>query len=214
MPTSKLTQMVGYVKTKQLAVDAKLNVITNQVKKVNDNYQILISLKEQYEALEVEIAGLKTELETLEAKKEADGGKDSNNCEGMLGYENEGPGNGVTALYFDNEDFMGEAAVTQVDNQVDFQWENEEPAPGVNQDNFSIKWSAWLRVPVNGKYNFYTESDDGNQLLLNGKPIIKHFWSQTNKEGGNWLDAHIGNLRKNMKPGQVETNSEAGLIAA
>jgi hypothetical protein len=173
-----------------------------------------MNLKTQYEALEVEITELKTELEGLEAKKEADGGKDENNCEGMLGYENEGPGDGVVAAYYDNEDFMGDAEVNQVDNQVDFQWENEEPAPGVNQDNFSIKWSAWLRVPVNAKYNFYTESDDGNQLLLNGKPIIKHFWSQTNKEGGNWLDSHIGNLRKNMKPGQVETNSEAGLIAA
>ncbi len=47
-------------------------------------------------------------------------------------------------------------------------------------------------------------------MLLNGKPIIKHFWGETGKEGGNWLDSHIGNLRKNMKPGVEEFNSEAG----
>ena len=110
----------------------------------------------------MEIEKLKSEVEALEAKKEADGGKDPNNCEGMLGYENEGPGDGVKGSYYDNEDFMGEPATEKVDNLVDFMWENEEPAPGISQDNFSIKWSAWLRVPVNGKYNFYTESDDGN----------------------------------------------------
>lgn len=80
-----------------MAVDFKINTITNQLNKVNDDFQVLLNLKSQYEELEVEIEKLKTEVEGLEAKKEADGGKDPNNCDGMLGYENEGPGDGVKA---------------------------------------------------------------------------------------------------------------------
>lgn len=132
MPTSKLNQMVSYVKEKQQAVDFKINTISNQINKVDDNYNVLTKLKGQFDDLEAEIQVLKAEVEALVAKKEAEGGKDPNNCEGMLGYENEGPGDGLTGLYFDNEDFMGEPASEKIDNQVDFSWENEEPAPGIN----------------------------------------------------------------------------------
>jgi hypothetical protein len=38
MPTSKLNGMVVYIKTKQIAVDFKINLINNQVLRVNDNY--------------------------------------------------------------------------------------------------------------------------------------------------------------------------------
>ena len=119
----------------------------------------------------------------------------------MLGYENESPGDGITGQYFDNEDFIGEPEIEKTDNNINQSWDNEEPAENINQDNFSIRWSGWLRVPVTGKYNFYTESDDGNLLKLNGKIVIQHFWGQSAKEGGNWLVSHIGNLRKNMKQG-------------
>ena len=33
----------------------------------------------------------------------------------MLGYENEAPGDGVTGLYYDNEDFMGDHGHDRVD---------------------------------------------------------------------------------------------------
>jgi len=132
----------------------------------------------------------------------------------MLGYENEGPGDGIKSEYYDNEDFMGDSKVNKMESQVDFKWDNEEPSSGINQDNFSIKYKFWVRSPVKGKYTFYTESDDGHQLLMNGKPIIKHFWGETMKNGGNWLHSHIGNLRKNIKPGQIETTADAGTISA
>lgn len=34
----------------------------------------------------------------------------------MLGYENEGPGDGVIGMYYDNEDFIGQPAVERVEN--------------------------------------------------------------------------------------------------
>ena len=175
---------------------------------------MLVKLKQQYLDLEKDVKELKKEVDKLEEKKEAIGDKDPYNCDGMLGYENESPGDGITGIYYDNEDFIGEPKITKLDNQVDFSWDNEEPTTGINQDNFSIRWKFWLRVPVKGKYSFYTETDDGHQLKLNGKPVIRHFWGQTGKNGGNWLESHIGNLRKNMKPGVVETNVEAGSISA
>ena len=46
MPTSKLNQMVQQVKSKQLLVDFKINLINNQIIKVNDNYNTLLKLKD------------------------------------------------------------------------------------------------------------------------------------------------------------------------
>lgn len=162
VPTGKLIQMVKQIGKNQLEVDQKVNLIQAQITKLTDNYDILEKLKKQYTDLEVDIKALKAEVDKLEAKKEAIGDKDPYNCDGMLGYENESPGDGINAFYYDNEDFIGEPKVVKKDNQVDFSWDNEEPTEGINQDNFSIKWKFWLRVPVKGKYNFYSESDDGH----------------------------------------------------
>ncbi len=36
--------MIVYIKTKQIAVDFKINLINNQIIRVADNYQILLKL--------------------------------------------------------------------------------------------------------------------------------------------------------------------------
>lgn len=38
------------------------------------------------------------------------------NCDGMLGYENEGPGDGIKSEYYDNEDFMGDPKVKKTES--------------------------------------------------------------------------------------------------
>ena len=93
---------------------------------------MLLKLKQQYLDVDKDVKELKKEVDKLEEKKEAIGDKDPLNCDGMLGYENESPGDGISAFYYDNEDFIGDPKVIQNDNQVDFGWDNEEPISGIN----------------------------------------------------------------------------------
>jgi hypothetical protein len=54
---------------------------------------------------------------------------------------------------------------------VEFPWGNFDmplPIP------FSIIWKGNLVIPRDGTYTFYTESDDGSWLRIDGKEIIKN----------------------------------------
>jgi mono/diheme cytochrome c family protein len=39
-------------------------------------------------------------------------------------------------------------------------------------ENFAVRYRGQLKVPANGEYRFYTESDDGSQLLIDDKPVV------------------------------------------
>lgn len=73
------------------------------------------------------------------------------NCEGMLGYTKDTPGDGMLGEYYNNEDFLGNP-VEKEDIGVDFDWSGKAPMDNIPGDNFSIRWTTFLKVPVAGKY--------------------------------------------------------------
>ncbi|MFC1561275.1 glycoside hydrolase family 3 C-terminal domain-containing protein, partial [Candidatus Latescibacterota bacterium] len=62
--------------------------------------------------------------------------------------------NGLTVEYFNNLDFTGDPVRTRVDANVDVKWWDGVPFPGLENDNFSVRWTGELIVPVTGKYVF------------------------------------------------------------
>lgn len=62
--------------------------------------------------------------------------------------------------------------------------------PGAGTDLVSVRWSAQLLVPSTSTYNFYTNSDDGVRLYINGQAVIS-----------NWTDhggtVNIGTIQLN-----------------
>lgn len=86
-----------------------------------------------------------------------------------------GTGIGLTARYFANKEVAGGSAVTRVDPVVDFQWNGQPPAPGMEPYNFSARWEGWVEAPVAGTFTFYTMSDDGVRLWINGAPVIDNW---------------------------------------
>jgi len=40
------------------------------------------------------------------------------------------------------------------------------------EDNFAIRFTGYIDIPGDGKYSFYTVSDDGSKLLINDFPIV------------------------------------------
>ncbi|HEX7411104.1 MAG TPA: glycoside hydrolase family 3 C-terminal domain-containing protein [Bacteroidales bacterium] len=89
--------------------------------------------------------------------------------EGRTGY-------GLKAEFFKNTKLEGSPALTRIDSVLYFIWENKPPAPGIGKDNYSVRWSGSLTPTVTRKYTFFTASDDGVRLFIDGKKLIDN-WS-------------------------------------
>jgi hypothetical protein len=85
-----------------------------------------------------------------------------------------GTANGLSATYFDNLDFTG-TAVSRVDPTVDFTWASGAPVAGIAADTFSVRWTGQVEPPVTGTYTFYTVSDDGIRLWVNGQQLVNRW---------------------------------------
>jgi len=85
----------------------------------------------------------------------------------MLGYENEGMGDGLQAFYYNNENFEGNF-IKKIEKNIDFSVEGKSPLEGISFENFSIKWIGWLKIPATSKYTFIARSSDGHSLKING----------------------------------------------
>jgi glucose/arabinose dehydrogenase len=83
-------------------------------------------------------------------------------------------GTGLRAEYFDNQNFSG-ANVTRIDATVDFNWGTSAPVAGIGPDTFSIRWTGQVMPRYSETYTFYTTSDDGVRLWVNGQKLIDNW---------------------------------------
>ena len=84
------------------------------------------------------------------------------------------PGGGLLGTYFDNLNFTG-ASLTRFDPVVNFDWASGAPVPGIGADTFSVRWTGQVRAKVTGTHTFYTMSDDGVRLFVNGQAVIDNW---------------------------------------
>ena len=82
---------------------------------------------------------------------------------------------GLKGEYFNNQDFSGDPVLTRIDEQIDFEWGGGAPAPGIGDDNFSVRWTGKL-VPLSTfKYRIGMTSDDGIRLYIDDKLLVDHW---------------------------------------
>jgi hypothetical protein len=82
--------------------------------------------------------------------------------------------NGLSATYFDNSNLTG-AAVTRVDPTVDFVWGSASPAAGIGAETFSARWTGQIEPQFSETYTFYTVSNDGVRLWINGVRVVSNW---------------------------------------
>lgn len=80
---------------------------------------------------------------------------------------------GLKAEYFNNRNFSGQPALLRTDANIDFQWNSLAPAPAVQDDDFSVRWSGKLKAPETGKYTFGIRGNGPVRLWLDNKLIIE-----------------------------------------
>jgi hypothetical protein len=58
--------------------------------------------------------------------------------------------------------------LSRIDPSINFQWGGGSPDPNVNVDKFSARWVGHVECPVDANYTFYTNTDDGTRLFIDG----------------------------------------------
>lgn len=101
-----------------------------------------------------------------------------------------GNGGGLLGTYFNNSDFT-QQSLARTDGTVNFTWGNNAPAPQMGADTFSVRWTGQVQAQYSELYTFYTNSDDGVRLWVNGQQLINHWDNHgpTEDKGTIWLTA-------------------------
>ena len=106
---------------------------------------------------------------------------------------------GLSAEYYNSTDRKEAAVLERIDPTIDFLWPENPPAPGVQNDNFSVRWSGSLVAPVSGEYVFAAKADDRASVKIG-----KNTYEATYKG-----DGILGSVKlEARKPVPIEINFE------
>jgi PA14 domain len=100
-------------------------------------------------------------------------------------------GGGVKGQYFKGMNF-DTLVLTRVDPQINFNWGANAPDPAVGADNFSVRWTGEVEAAFTETYTFYTNSDDGVRLWIDGQPLVDAWVDQGATEYSGKIDLVAG----------------------
>ena len=133
----------------------------------------------------------------------------SKNCDGMLMYEEEKPGDGLIGHYYDNEVWLG-SFTERRDDEINFNWTGTSPIAKINPYTFSVKWIGYIMAPYTGEFTFSIDCDDGASLTINDKIIVSHNMHtathETKERTDRWLSSEI---KKKQNPNNNHSKSSS-----
>ncbi|MFA3783896.1 glycoside hydrolase family 3 C-terminal domain-containing protein [Melioribacteraceae bacterium 4301-Me] len=80
--------------------------------------------------------------------------------------------NGLNAEYYNNMNLSGVPKLERVDDEINFKWHGGSPDSLIEKDNFSVRWTGFLKAPKSGKYTITVTSDDGSRVFFNNELMI------------------------------------------
>jgi hypothetical protein len=101
-------------------------------------------------------------------------------------------GGGVKAQYYNGMNFDN-LVLTRIDPQINFNWGDPgSPDTSVNVDQFSARWTGEVEAAFTETYTFYTNSDDGARLWINGVQLVDSWVDQGATEHSGKIDLVAG----------------------
>lgn len=107
--------------------------------------------------------------------------------------------------YYNNTSLGGSPVLVRNDAAIDFNWGRGAPAPSVNADRFSARWTRTLDL-VPGRYRFTATCDDGVRLWVGNNLLIDHWYEHASETHSAEVDWPGGKL-----PVRMEYYEETGL---
>lgn len=98
---------------------------------------------------------------------------------------------GLTGEYFDHDDFT-DSKLVRTDRTIDFDWGSGSPSDQIASDSFSVRWTGQVQPTESATYTFYTQSDDGVRLWVNGQLLIDHWGGHAATEDRGSIDLSAG----------------------
>ena len=92
-----------------------------------------------------------------------------------------GAGGGLQGQYFDNQDLTS-PKLTRTDATINFEWGEGSPDASVAADTFSVRWTGQVQPRYSQTYTFYTRTDDGVRLWVNGVLLVDKWVDQSPTE--------------------------------
>jgi subtilisin family serine protease len=92
------------------------------------------------------------------------------------------PGSGLRGEYFNNAQLSGSPALVRTDPTINYDWASGSPHPTIPVDWFSVRWTGQVRAQYTQNYTFYTRTDDGVRLWVNGQLLIDKWVGQSSTE--------------------------------
>jgi hypothetical protein len=93
-----------------------------------------------------------------------------------------GQGTGLLGQYYANtfpaNPFIGSPLV-RTDAFINFDWDSSSPDPSIPNVNYTVRWVGIVQPLFNETYTFFTTTDDGVRLWVNGQLLIDHWVPQS-----------------------------------
>jgi hypothetical protein len=99
-------------------------------------------------------------------------------------------GNGLQGQYFSGMAFNA-PVLTHIDAAVNFNW-LDSPGTGVPSDQFSVRWTGQVEALYSEVYTFYTQSDDGVRLWVNGQQLVNNWTDHASVENSGSIALSAG----------------------
>jgi hypothetical protein len=96
-------------------------------------------------------------------------------------------GCGVRGDYYRGTNFENHV-FTRLDPQINFDWGASAPDPAMDIDDFSVRWTGEIVPEFTETYTFYTRSDDGVRLWVDGQRIISNWTDHAVTENEGVID--------------------------
>ena len=104
-----------------------------------------------------------------------------------------GTGGGIKGHYYRGTD-LRDLVLTRMDPQINFSWGGDSPDPSIDVDLFSVRWTGEVEAAYTETYTFYTMSDDGVRLWVDGQQLIDDWNDHGDIENRGKIDLVAGNV--------------------
>ncbi|MCE7061588.1 alkaline phosphatase family protein [Dyadobacter sp. CY343] len=112
---------------------------------------------------------------------------------------NSGSGNGLTATFFTGKELKKLPDFTKTQKETswtspEFNMEKERISKLLKAGNesFALRFEGFIQIDKPGKYTFYTQSDDGSKLFINGKEVVDNDGNHGVKEESGSVELKAG----------------------